>query len=144
MTDADGRLLLAIFPQAPKDEAGILSWARNLVVSLTKFQKQRERIRCIEKVYAATLEADSEAGNIFKTTTINATGNSTINAASAAAPNWLAVVVVNDATSGKTITFGTGFKSSGVLVGTASKTAIVFFISDGSSFLEVARTTGLT
>ena len=53
------------------------------------------------------------------------------------------VLIINDATSGKTITFGTNFKPNGTLTGTVNKAAVVQFVSDGTTWYEVARTTGL-
>jgi hypothetical protein len=55
----------------------------------------------------------------------------------------MTVVIINDATSGKTITFGTNFKPTATLVGTASKTATVSWLSDGTNWYEVGRSTGL-
>jgi hypothetical protein len=90
--------------------------------------------------YAATIALDTTLGNIHKTTTVNATGNATINASSAGtAGQFMWVLIANDATSGKVITFGTNFKSSGTLTGTASKTITVAFISDGTAWYETLR-----
>jgi hypothetical protein len=52
------------------------------------------------------------------------------------------VLIINDATAARTITFGTNFKANGTLTGTVSNAAMVQFVSDGSN-LYVARTTGL-
>ena len=84
------------------------------------------------------------AGDVHKTTTSNAVGDATINAATAGLPGqhmW--IIIVNDLGRGKTITFGTNFKSSGTLAGTAGKTATIHFISDGTAWYEVARTLNL-
>lgn len=56
----------------------------------------------------------------------------------------LILLIKNDATAARTITFGTGFSASGNLVGTVSKTASIMFASDGGKFFELCRTTGLT
>lgn len=42
--------------------------------------------------------------------------------------------ILNDVTLARTITLGTGFKSTGVIVGTTTKTATAMFISDGTNF----------
>lgn len=94
--------------------------------------------------YASTLSLDVFKGNLHKTTTVNATGNATINASAVGiAGQEITVLIVNDATSGKVITFGTNFKPNGTLTGTASKGATVKFASDGISWYEVSRTLGL-
>lgn len=48
--------------------------------------------------------------------------------------------ILNDATSARTITFSTGFVASATIVGTTSKSATIVFISNGTSFYEIART----
>lgn len=53
------------------------------------------------------------------------------------------VMIVNDITLGRVITFGTGFVSSGVVTGVISKTSIVRFISDGTNLYETGRTVGI-
>ena len=94
--------------------------------------------------YAATISLDVTKPNLHKTTTVNATGNATINASAVGtAGQHMWILIVNDATSGKVITFGTNFRSSGTLTGTASRQATIHFISDGVSWSEVARTLNL-
>lgn len=94
--------------------------------------------------YAATITLNPALGRFHTTTTINATGNATINASSGGlAGQTLNILITNDGTSGKTITFGTNFKPSATLVGTASKSAMVNFVSNGTSFYESSRQTGL-
>lgn len=94
--------------------------------------------------YAATITLTVTAGNLHKTTTVHATGNATINASGVGvAGQHIWVLIVNDATGGKVITFGTNFKPNGTLTGTISKGAIVEFVSDGASWWEVARTLAL-
>jgi hypothetical protein len=69
---------------------------------------------------------------------------STINASGAGiAGQHIWVLIINDATTARTITFGSNYKANGTLTGTVNKAAIVQFVSDGSSLYEVARTTGL-
>jgi multisubunit Na+/H+ antiporter MnhF subunit len=94
--------------------------------------------------YASTISLDPSLGNFHRTTTVNATGAATINALNAGKDGqhmW--VQVVNDATSGKVITFGTNFKTTGTVTGTASKAAVLHFISDGTNWYEVSRTLAL-
>jgi len=94
--------------------------------------------------YASTIALDTQKADLHTTTTTNAIGNATINASSGGtAGQKLFIIITNDATANRTITFGTNFKPSGTLVGTTSKSALVQFISDGTSFYEVSRTTGL-
>lgn len=49
----------------------------------------------------------------------------------------------NDTDANRTITFGQNFKVSGSITGSTAATAILHFISDGTAFWEVSRTTGL-
>lgn len=91
--------------------------------------------------YATTISLDVTKPNFHKTTTVNATGNATINASGGGvAGQPMTILIVNDATSGKVITFGTNFKPNGTLTGTTSKGATVGFMSDGTSWWEVSRT----
>lgn len=53
--------------------------------------------------------------------------------------NELTCIILNDATP-RTITFSTGFSASATVVGTASRRAVVKFISNGTTFYEVSRT----
>jgi hypothetical protein len=90
--------------------------------------------------YGSTISLDVTAAGLHKTTTVNATGNTTINASSGGtAGQHISIIIVNDATSGKTITFGTNFRSAGTVAGTVSKAATVQFVSDGTSWFEVSR-----
>jgi hypothetical protein len=96
--------------------------------------------------YASTIALDVTAASLHKTTTVHATGDCTINASGVGTANQtIRIMVVNDATSGKVVTFGTNFKSTGTLTGTASKAALLTFTSDGTAFWESAsRVTGLS
>lgn len=95
--------------------------------------------------YASTISLDVTLGNVHKTTTVNATGAATINASAVGtAGQHMWVMIKNDATSGKVITFGTNFHSTGTITGTTSKVAMIHFISDGVGWYEVARTLALT
>lgn len=94
--------------------------------------------------YASAVSLETTAGDVHKTTTSNAVGNATINAATAGLPGqhmW--VIIVNDRISGKTVSFGNNFKSAGPLMGAPGKSATLQFISDGTAWYEVARTGNL-
>lgn len=49
----------------------------------------------------------------------------------------------NDTDANRTITFGSYLKVTGTVVGSTAASALLHFISDGSYFWEVSRTTGL-
>lgn len=90
---------------------------------------------------SATVTITVTAGTVFIWTageaeTINASGVQT-------AGQELTCIITNDATLGRTLTFGTGFKSIGVLLGTISKIAVIKFVSDGTNLCEIARTLAL-
>ena len=94
--------------------------------------------------YASNVILETTAGDVHKTTTNNAVGNAMINAATSGLPGqhmW--IIVVNDQLSAKTVSFGNNFKSAGALSGSPGKSATLQFISDGSVWYEVARTTNL-
>jgi hypothetical protein len=94
--------------------------------------------------YARAMVLETTAGDVHKTTTSNAVGNASINAATPGLPGqhmW--VIIVNDQISGKTVSFGNNFKSAGPLMGSAGKSTTLQFISDGVAWYEVARTGNL-
>jgi hypothetical protein len=94
--------------------------------------------------YAKTVTLETTAGDVHKTTTNNAIGNATINAATGGlAGQHMWVIIVNDQLSAKTVSFGGNFKSAGALTGSPGRSATLQFISDGSVWYEVARTTNL-
>ena len=94
--------------------------------------------------YSSTVTLETTAGDIHKTVTNNAVGNATIRAATAGlAGQHMWVIIVNDQLSAKTITFGQYLRSAGPLVGTPGKAATLQFISDGTAWYEVARSTNL-
>jgi hypothetical protein len=94
--------------------------------------------------YASTVTLETTAGDVHKTTTSNAIGNATINAATGGlAGQHMWVIIVNDQLSAKTVSFGANFKSAGALTGSPGKSATLQFISDGNVWYEVARTTNL-
>ncbi len=94
--------------------------------------------------YARTVMLETTAGDVHKTTTNNAVGNATINAATGGlAGQHMWVIVANDQIAGKTVSFGNNFRSAGPLVGSPGKSATLQFISDGTAWYEVARTGNL-
>ena len=136
----DLRGVFNVIPKAPKKMDDVLRWAEQLVQSLQRNEKDANAIYTPD--YASTIDFSPSISNILILDTVHAIGNCTINGrVGKVGPVW--IIINNDATSGKVITFGTGFLSAGTLTGTASKTAVVEFISDGSAFYEVSRKTGL-
>ncbi len=94
--------------------------------------------------YAPIITLDVTLGDMHKTTTLNGLGNSTMNATTGGlAGQHMWIIIANDPSSAKTITFGANLKSSGALTGAAGKSATIHFISDGTAWYEVARTTNL-
>jgi len=94
--------------------------------------------------YAPAITLDVTLGDMHKITTVNGLGNATINATTGGlAGQHMWIIIANDPASSKMITFGTNLKSSGALTGTAGKSATIQFISDGTAWYEVARTTNL-
>lgn len=83
--------------------------------------------------YAATITLDVTKSNLHK---VSLTGDATINASGAGvAGQTIDIWMDNDATP-RTVTFGTNFKSQGTWTGTASKTMIITFASDGTTWVE--------
>lgn len=94
--------------------------------------------------YQRTIAIEPTAGDMHRIVTSNGVGNATIAAGTAGLPGqhmWL--IIANDQISPKTITFGANFRAAGPLTGTAGKSATMQFISDGTAWYEVARTTNL-
>lgn len=88
----------------------------------------------------ATVTIDPTTGCLFKWT---AGENETVNiSGTQVAGQKITFMITNDALA-RTITMGTGTVSLGVIVGTALKTAVAVFQSDGTNFYELSRTLGL-
>lgn len=88
----------------------------------------------------ATINIDASTANLFKWT---AGENETVNiTAGQKAGRVITFMIVNDAVI-RTITLGTGIVSAGTIVGTALKTSVSVFQSDGTNFYELSRTLGL-
>lgn len=92
--------------------------------------------------YASPTSVDVTLANVYTVTTVNATGSVTFNATAAGTSGQpMTIVITNDATSAKTITFGTNFTPNGTLTASGvSKKTTIQFISDGTAFVEVSRT----
>lgn len=90
--------------------------------------------------YAATVSLDPRASPLCSITTTSAIGNATLNAVTVGqvGQNWT-ILINNDATLARTITFGTNFRSSGTVTGTTSKAIAVEFVSDGTVWYEMGR-----
>jgi hypothetical protein len=94
--------------------------------------------------YQAAMTLDVTAGDVHKIRTNPSGGNATLTAATAGLPGQhMIVIIANDNTSAKTITFGANLLSVGPLVGVTGKSATIHFVSDGTAWYEVSRTVGL-
>lgn len=90
--------------------------------------------------YASTITLDvtKQAFHFITTTSL---GNATINASSPGIEGQIIYLqIANDSGGARTITFGTNFKPSATIVGTASKSATIAFISNGVNWWELSRT----
>lgn len=91
--------------------------------------------------YAATVTPDPYAYTIAA---ITLTGNITIANPTYAHPGQeLTLVLTQDATGGRTVTFGTAFKTNWTPVTTASKVNTIAFVYNGANWIQTAATTGL-
>jgi len=92
---------------------------------------------------ASTITCNMYYGNAYTLSTTDAIGAVQINATGGTAGQMVTLIITDDSTGGHVVTFGSYFKPSGTLTGTASKTATVTFVKSGSYWYEVSRTTGL-
>jgi hypothetical protein len=96
----------------------------------------------VKPTYAATIAIESFLGytRFLEIVSTAAIGNASITTAFLGLPgNRLVIQLTNDATSGRTTTFSTGFRATGTVVNTTSKIFLVEFVSDGKTWNEVAR-----
>jgi hypothetical protein len=131
------RLMGGAGPQTPRTtpDAG----ERGRDVTARRFIAAMETIP-----YAGTVTLETTAGDVHKTTTNNAIGNATVRAATGGlAGQHMFLIIVNDLLSGKTITFGEHLRAAGTLTGAPGKATTLQFVSDGTVWYEVARTTNL-
>lgn len=99
-------------------------------------------IGSVTPTYAATtaLDAIMLTSRFVLIVTTSGVGNATLTTSVGAnAGGRLVVQINNDASGARTITFGTGFRPTATVVGTASKAILVEFVSDGLTWNEVAR-----
>lgn len=93
----------------------------------------------VSPTYAATVALDAFL-NYSTFVKMTLTGALTLTAAVGNAGAILNIQLTSDGT-GRTTTFGTGFRSTGTLAGTASQTMGIIFVSDGTTWNEMSRTT---
>lgn len=92
--------------------------------------------------YASIITLNTSKGRLHTITTVNAIGATSIVASSGGvAGQYLDILITNDSTSGKNITFGTNFSPTS-LVGITSKVAEISFVSNGIKFYEKSRVLG--
>ena len=94
-------------------------------------------------VYATTVDLDAFIQNsTFVSLTGDNTNACTVSILSVKPAGHLLTVQFNQPAAGHTsvLTFGTGFRSTGTVTGTASKCILVTFRSDGTTYNEVGRT----
>ncbi len=107
--------------------------------------RARRLISSLESVrYQAAMTLDVTAGDVHKIRTEPNGGNASLSAATGGLPGqhmW--IIIANDTTSAKTISFGANLLNAGLLTGVIGKSATIHFVSDGTAWYEVARTVGL-
>lgn len=91
-----------------------------------------------------TTTIDDNAGLFQQITT--GTGNTTLNTTDAGLPGQLLILeFANDAGGARTVTFGANFRPvTSTVVGTASKSILIAFMSNGVNWMELFRTTAIT
>lgn len=109
------------------DGGGITGYVAEAVVALTP---------------GATVALDATKGGVF---TLTPAQTATINATGFVNGERLAVVVTTSGTTSYTLTFGTGFKTTGTLAtGTVdAKVFVVNFVAVGGTLVEASRTTAM-
>lgn len=92
--------------------------------------------------------ANTAAQNLAvnKLTTVTISADTTLTTTVPKVGSTAYVIVITSGTTSRTVTFGTGFKSTGTLsTGTSADRRFVFqFISDGTNLVEVSRTAAIT
>lgn len=97
----------------------------------------------VAPTYAATMSIDPNAGLVQTIAGLNSTSATcTLNAASAGQAQQLLIFLLQD-TGGVTYTFGTNFKSTGTANPTTTKTIQIMFVSDGTNWREICRSTAV-
>lgn len=86
---------------------------------------------------------DENAGMFQQLTT--GAGNTTLNTLTVGKPGQALIVeIANDAGGPRTITLGANFRGTGNVVGTASKSILLEFVSNGVKWMEMSRTAAIT
>jgi len=101
----------------------------------------------IAPVYASSIELAPtlQFSRFIAINTTSAVGNATLTAAYIPqAGARLVIQINNDSGGARTITFSTGFRTTGTVTGTASKIILVTFCSDGTTWNEASRTSAIT
>jgi len=98
----------------------------------------------VSPVYAASIELAPllQKSRFIIIVTNSTVGNATLTCAltpPSPGAGDLVIQINNDAGGARTITFGTGFRSTGTVVGTASKAILVSFYWDGLTWNETGR-----
>lgn len=96
----------------------------------------------VTPVYAASIELAPflQKSRFILISTNSTVGNATLTAAFVPpAGSQLNIQINNDATSPRTITFSTGFRTTGVITGTNSKIYNIELVSDGTTWNETGR-----
>jgi len=88
---------------------------------------------------AITITVDSTKGNTHKINCTSNTASTLTPSAAGVAGQWLWLIITADVTGGNVITFASTFRPNGTLTTTASKAAIVGFVSDGTNWFEMSR-----
>ena len=91
---------------------------------------------------SATISLNPTLGDVF---TLTPAHTAAINASACIVGQRISIVVTTSGTDSFTLTFGTAFKSTGTLATgvTTAKKFTISFVSDGTNYNEVARTTAM-
>lgn len=100
-----------------------------------------QTIACTAGIWAVNIP-DGVRDVILEFATVDADTTLAISSGTQRSGQTVVCILPNDGTI-RTVTFSTGFMSKGVLTGQASKTAIVTFISNSTTYFEQSRTEGL-
>lgn len=97
----------------------------------------------INPTYAATVQFDPKLGPFQQ---FLLTGAMTLNAGTLVGkPGQIIIFEFKSDATGRTVTFGTGFRSvTATLAGTASKSMMFAVVSNGVSWMELFRTAAIT
>lgn len=87
----------------------------------------------------ANVAIDASAASLF---TLTPGEDETLTVSGGVAGEYITLRVLTSGTTSRTLTFGTGFKSTGTLATgtTSAKKFVLRFVHDGTEFCEVSRT----